>query len=161
MRRLILGTAQPPRRQQAQALVELALVLMAILLLLIGMIDFGRAYTMGVAVQNGAREAARYGAGLAIYSSLASSSTGDPKIRQRLIDAASPALQGCSASSATCTDVYGATWTFTVETPSGRTSGSMLRVSAAGQLPLLSGFLTGVLGITTIQIRGEAAMVII
>jgi len=50
------------RGNQAQALVEFALVLPLLLLLIIGIIDFGRALFVYSEVSNAAREAVRYGA---------------------------------------------------------------------------------------------------
>jgi Flp pilus assembly protein TadG len=46
---------------EGQALIEFALILPLFLLLLFGMIDFGRAYSASVTLTNAAREGARYG----------------------------------------------------------------------------------------------------
>ena len=55
----------PLRRREVgsegQALVEFALLLPLFLLLLFGMIDFGRAYSASVTLTNAAREGARFG----------------------------------------------------------------------------------------------------
>jgi Flp pilus assembly protein TadG len=144
------------KQRAGQAMVELALVLPVVLLLLLGMLDFGRAYVFGVAIQQGAREAARYGAGAAYYPSTIT----DTAIRQRLIDASYPALQGCSATASTCTDGSGVTWAITIS-PVSKTSGAQLGVTAQGSMPLLTGFLTGMVGISQISLQGAAMMVII
>ncbi|HEY8838486.1 MAG TPA: TadE family protein [Dehalococcoidia bacterium] len=56
---------QPLRRTVAesngQAIIEFALLLPLFLLLLFGIIDFGRAYSASVTLTNAAREGARYG----------------------------------------------------------------------------------------------------
>jgi Flp pilus assembly protein TadG len=54
------------RRAPAQALVELALVLPMMLLLLLGMVEFGRAYVAGIALEGAAREGARLASTLVI-----------------------------------------------------------------------------------------------
>lgn len=143
-----------PRKSPSQALVEFAFVLPATLLFLLGMIDFSRAYSLGVAVQEGARQATRYGAEAGIISSIT-----DDLIRQRLILASSPALDGCSNTSTTCTNGFG-TWTFTI-TPAAKTRGSTLVVTANGSVPLMTGFLLRYLGAGSISIQGQATMVIL
>ena len=80
-------------RAQAQAYVEFALVLPLLLLLVLGMIDLGRAFVFGVAVQQGAREAARLGAKAALDPTI-----DDATVFGRLIAASDPALVGCSAT---------------------------------------------------------------
>lgn len=166
-----------PGKTRAQAMVELALVLPVLLILVVGIIDFGRAFVVGVGVQQGAREAARFGANKASQSAIT-----DTQIVQRLIDASMPALQGCTTSGivpgATQSTVAGqacgyGTWDFTVRcsVPSGwttnppscaaRTSGAVLEVTASGSVPLLVGFLTGYVGITDIHIQGDASFVIL
>jgi Flp pilus assembly protein TadG len=54
--------ARLDRGSQAQALVEFALILPLLLLVLIGIIDFGRALFVYSEVSNAAREAVRYAA---------------------------------------------------------------------------------------------------
>ena len=51
------------RSQRGQATTELALSSIALLLLLFGLLDLGRAFYMGVRLQDAAREGARVGAG--------------------------------------------------------------------------------------------------
>jgi hypothetical protein len=53
-------------RSNAQALVELALVLPIMLFLLLGMVEFGRAYVAGIALEGAAREGARLASTLVI-----------------------------------------------------------------------------------------------
>jgi Flp pilus assembly protein TadG len=60
--RLANLAARLDRGSQAQALVEFALVLPLLLLLLVGIIDFGRALFVYSEVSNAAREAVRYAA---------------------------------------------------------------------------------------------------
>lgn len=50
------------RRQAGQATAELILVLPLLLLILLGCLDLGRAFWVWLALANGAREGARYGA---------------------------------------------------------------------------------------------------
>src|ERR1700687_3250520 len=50
----------------AQALVEFALLLPVMLLLLLGLVDFGRAYVAGISLEGAAREGARLASTLAI-----------------------------------------------------------------------------------------------
>lgn len=153
-------------------MIELALILPLVLIMIVGILDFGRAYVVGVGVQQGVREAARFGSNQALAPAAAT----DTQIVQRLIDASMPALQVCtttglnvSQTTSTLTNAscgFG-TWSFTVActVPSGssascspqRTSGAMLRVTANGTVPLMLGFLTGYAGITDIKIQGDAA----
>lgn len=53
--------ARKPGRRRGQALVEFALVVPLLLLLIVIVIDFGRALYVQTAIQNGAREGARFG----------------------------------------------------------------------------------------------------
>jgi len=52
---------RPSKHQQAQAMVEFALVLPILLLLIVGIIEVGRAIFIYSSVVNASREAARYG----------------------------------------------------------------------------------------------------
>lgn len=157
---------------RAQSLVEFAILLPVFMLILFGMIDFGRAFTFGVATQQGAREAARYASRLAINSNVT-----DSTVLQRLIDASNPSLQGCSAvqTQQTC---GGGTWTFTLAvTPPGSAtsyssiataltnstnpylSGGSITVTAQGGVALLGGLCTGGnLCLPSIGVQGQATM---
>jgi Flp pilus assembly protein TadG len=147
-------------------MVELALVLPITLILLLGMIDFGRAFMLGVAAQNAAREAARLGANAFLDSTLT-----DQIIQQRLISAAAPAMPGLSATScalgSSCTDSSGVTWQMTITFNPARTgsplrppSGARVEVTAVGSVPLITGFLTGMVGISQISVQGNATMAV-
>ncbi len=109
-------------RTRGQSLVEFAVVLPVLMLMTLGMIDLGRAFTFGVATQQGAREASRYAARLAVNANVT-----DATVLQRLIDASNPSLQGCFAVQ-TPQSCGGGTWTFTlaVTPPGSATSYSSL-----------------------------------
>lgn len=147
-----------PRRARSQAMVELALVLPVSLLIMMGVLDFGRAYLLNVSVQQGAREAARFASTAASRPIVT-----DTLIRQRLIESSAPAMGGVAdtcTSGAGCTDAMGTVWTITV-TPSGtKTAGSPVTVTAEGQLPLFTGFLTGYVGMSTIRLFGSATFIV-
>lgn len=54
--------AAPAATERGQSLIELVLLLPVLVLVLVGTIDFGRAFTAYITVTNAAREGARYGA---------------------------------------------------------------------------------------------------
>ncbi len=161
------------KRHQAQALVEFTFVLPVLMLLMLGMIDMGRAFTFGVATQQGAREAVRHGTRYSVDTSVVTETT----ILQRLIDSSSPALQGCQPiqTQQTC---GGGTWTFTVAAiPPGSVtaystiaqavanstnpllSGGQITVTAAGSVAMLGGFCSGqALCLPPIAVQGQASM---
>jgi Flp pilus assembly protein TadG len=56
------GGIEKARRERGQAMVELAISSLALLLLVGGMIDLGRAFEFSVAIHNAAYEGARHGA---------------------------------------------------------------------------------------------------
>jgi Flp pilus assembly protein TadG len=157
---------------RAQALVEFAFILPVTLILLLGMIDFGRGFVFGIAVQGGARDAVR----LAAKASYDTSVT-DALVWGRLREASAPALSGCSATSGAQT-CGGGTWTFTMSivTPGGAPytsisearnanalAGSRLTITANGSVGLLSGFRTALfnLSLPQINVQGQASMVIL
>ncbi|MCA1645252.1 MAG: pilus assembly protein [Chloroflexi bacterium] len=160
---------------RAQALVEFAFVLPVLLLLTLGMIDLGRAFTFGVATQQGAREAARQASRLAVNSSVT-----DSMVLQRLIDSSTPALQGCLPVTTTQT-CGGATWTFTLAaTPPGSNtsyasiptavtnstnpflSGGQITVTATGAVAMMAGWCMGQsLCLPPIGVQGQASMAFI
>src|SRR2546421_12123793 len=86
----------PSRRgrhvHQAQALVEFAIVMPVMLLMTLGLIDLGRAFVFGVAVQEGTRQAARVAAS-ANYSNAVAITNSD--VLGRLVAGSNPALAGC------------------------------------------------------------------
>jgi Flp pilus assembly protein TadG len=160
---------------RAQALVEFSLVLPVVLLMTLGMIDLGRAFVFGVAVQEGTRQAVRVAASTNNPMNAATIANAD--VLGRLVAGSNPALTGCSAStgSQTCN---GATWTFTVAVvgPSTATynsveaaraandlTGGKITVTATGSVALLPGVSTGLYGLALPQIavQGQSSMVIL
>jgi len=145
------------------------------MLLTLGMIDMGRAFTFGVAAQQGAREAVRYASRLAVNSS--ASGVSDSTVLQRLIDASSPALDGCLPIT-TSQNCAGATWTFSLAaTPPGSgtsyssipiavanstnpyLSGGQITVTAKGSVAMLGGWCMGQsLCLPPIAVQGQASM---
>ena len=146
-------------RSRAQSIVEFAVILPVMLVLVLGMIDLGRALMFGVAVQNGAREAARVAANAALNPGIATS-----EVIQRLIDASGPALTTCTAGAS---DVSGCPWHVTISpsTISSSSSGSAVTVTIANtsDISFFAGRLTGAMGLslTTFTIQGSASMVIL
>ena len=162
----------------AQAVVEFAVIVPVLLLLVLGMIDLGRAFTFGVSTTQGARESARYASRLAVNSSVS-----DTTVVQRLIDASSPALQGCQAPPTVALGTQqtcgGGAWTFTISaTPPGTAtayrsialaqanstanpllSGGQITVTASGSVALLGGYCLGQsLCLPSIGVHGQATM---
>ncbi|MFZ5754762.1 MAG: TadE/TadG family type IV pilus assembly protein [Bacillota bacterium] len=58
------------QKEKGQALVEMALILPLLLLLVFGIIEFGRIFSAGLVVNHGAREGARLGAVGALDSAI-------------------------------------------------------------------------------------------
>jgi Flp pilus assembly protein TadG len=159
-------------RSRAQSLVELAFVLPVLLLILLGMIDLGRAFVFGVAVQNGAREAARLGSRAAIDSSVT-----DTAVRARLIAASAPALAGCLSTTSSSQSCSVGTWTLGLSivgtdgvtysslsaVPSTALSGAKLTVTAQGSsLSMVAGMVTGMgLRLSAISAQGQAVMMVL
>ncbi|MGD0766358.1 MAG: TadE/TadG family type IV pilus assembly protein [Dehalococcoidia bacterium] len=56
----VLGTSMPPQSQRGATIVEFALIATVFLLLVFGVIDFGRLFQSWVTIQYAAREGARY-----------------------------------------------------------------------------------------------------
>jgi Flp pilus assembly protein TadG len=147
-------------RTRAQALFEFAFVVPVLLVLTLGMIDLGRAFVFGVAVQNGAREAARVAATAGLDPNVTTQ-----VILQRLVDASAPAI-----SSTTCTLPAGATdlsgancpWHATVS-PITRGSGVTVTVRTNRNISFIGGFLTGAFGLSLsqFQVQGSASMVVL
>jgi Flp pilus assembly protein TadG len=143
---------------RAQALVEFAFVVPVLLVLTLGMIDLGRAFVFGVAVQNGAREAARVAATAGLDADVSTHT-----ILQRLIDASSPAI-----SSTTCTagtsDLSGTNcpWHATV-TSITRGSTVTVTVRTNRSISFVGGFLTGAFGmsLSAFSVQGSASMVVL
>jgi Flp pilus assembly protein TadG len=160
------------KAQPAQALVEFAFVLPVILILLLGMIDFGRAFVFGVAAQEGARQAARLAA-----SANNDVNVDDGAVLGRLVASSAPALTGCAANTNANQSCNGGTWTFnvcvsnnggpctTVATArsANTLAGSKVTVTAAGSVSLLAGFQTGAFGLSlpSITVHGQSSMVVL
>jgi Flp pilus assembly protein TadG len=156
---------------RAQALVEFAFVLPIMLLLLLGMIDLGRAFVFGVATQEGSRQAARLAA-----SANYNMQVDDAAVLGRLVAASAPALTGCSATT-TSQSCNGGSWTFNVCVSSSggpcttvaaarsanTLAGSQVTVTATGSVGLFPGLDTGIFGLKLGQIgvRGQSSMVIL
>jgi Flp pilus assembly protein TadG len=164
----LIGGLAP--RKSAQALIEFALILPVMLVMLLGGLDLGRALVYGVAVQDGAREAARLGA---------NGSAGDAPVLRRLIDASAPALTGCAVSWAT-QSCGGGTWTFTMQIvapngtypslfqanagcqlPACALAGSQLTVTASGKVSMFQGITAWGLTLFQIGAQGQASMVML
>jgi Flp pilus assembly protein TadG len=150
-------------------MVEFAFVLPIVLVLTLGLFDLGRAFVMGIAVQEGARQAARLAAAASYDSTI-----DDAAVLGRLVASSNPALVGCSAAANMTQTCGGGTWRFTVEVNGASSTlaaaraantlaGADVRVTAAGAVALLPGFQTGAFGLTLPQIavQGQAAMVVL
>jgi Flp pilus assembly protein TadG len=151
--------------------VEFAFVLPVMLVLLLGMIDLGRAFVFGVSAQEGSREAARLAA-LANYDN----TVDDNAVLGRLVASSAPALSGCTASAGT-QSCNGGSWTFTLCVQNGAGScttiaaaraaqtlaGSQVTITAAGSVALLPGMQTGAFGVSLggITVQGKTTMVIL
>jgi Flp pilus assembly protein TadG len=146
---------QKSARNRAQALVEFALIVPVMLLLVLGMFDLGRAFVFAVAVQNGAREAARMGERAALDPTVTNT-----LILQRLIDASAPALTGCTAQTGTQPSTGCSQWTFTLSPTGTLASGNTLTVTAVGHVSLLGGMNVGGLNLPTITVQGQAEMLV-
>ena len=144
------------------------------LLMTLGMIDFGRAFVFGVAVQEGTRQAARVAAS-ANYSNAVAITNSD--VLGRLVAGSNPALAGCLPQT-TSQSCNGGTWTFSVSVlSSGGTTystveaaraasalaGAQVTVTATGSVALLPGFSTGAFGLRLplINVQGQTAMVVL
>src|ERR1700694_1573807 len=58
---MLRNTSTRRRRQSAQSLTEFALILPVLMLILLGVVDFGRVFYYWTSIANAAREGARYG----------------------------------------------------------------------------------------------------
>lgn len=143
-------------RDRAQALIEFAIIVPVMLVILLGMIDLGRAFVFGVSVQNGAREAARLA-----ERSATDVGVNDAAVLSRLIAASNPALTNCTPSfGAQPTACGGWTFTINVTAPDGTTytsidtakadpqaqtrfPGSEIKVTARGSVSMFAGMNLG------------------
>ncbi len=147
------------------------MIVPVMLVILMGMIDLGRAFVFGVAVQDGAREAARLA-----ERSATDINVGDTAVMGRLVTASNPALTGCAATIGSHPNCGGGSWTFSVNitTPNGTTytsidaakadanyAGSTLTVTATGSVSLLAGVKTSWgMGLFPITVQGQSQMVV-
>jgi Flp pilus assembly protein TadG len=153
--------------------VEFALILPVTMLIVLGMIELGRAFVFGVSVQDGAREAARLAA-KASYDT----TVGDTAVLGRLVAASNPALVGCAGAAWAVPITCGSgTWTLSINIVNGASSystiaaarsagaltGSNMTITAKGAVGLVPGLNTGVPGLTlaNIGVQGQAVMVIL
>ena len=164
--------AKKRNKAAAQAVIEFAILLPAMLLLMLGLIDLGRAFVFGVAVQEGARQAARLAA-----SSGYDVNVDDSAVFGRLVASSAPALSGCPATTTANQVCNGGTWTFSLTIENGgysyatlaaaRTAGALpgakITATARGSVGLLPGVNTGAMGMSMPQIgvQGQAAMVVL
>ena len=145
------------KRDRGQALIEFAIIVPVMLVILLGMIDLGRAFVYGVSVQNGAREAARLAERAATDVNV-----NDAAVLSRLVSASNPALIGCTAARGTQPACGGGDWTFSVDitAPDGtkytsiaaakadpqastRFPGSEIKVTARGSVSMFAGMNLG------------------
>lgn len=141
------------------------------LVLVLGMIDLGRAFVFGVSTQEGSRQAARLAATASYDPTL-----DDTAVLNRLIAASNPSLLSCTPVT-TQQSCGGGSWRFTLSVNSGGTSyssiaaaraanalpGAKVTVTAAGSVALFPGFQTSLFGLSLGQIgvQGQTAMVIL
>jgi Flp pilus assembly protein TadG len=140
---------------RGQALVELALILPIMLLLLLGMIDFGRAYLAGVALQGAAREGAR------LAMDPAQSDTAVQARIQLSAQPVSASLLGISLCTATITPPAtppGCPPTGVMDPRDSSTGGKAVTVTVTTFVPFFTSFLTQQLGFTGIPITASANM---
>jgi Flp pilus assembly protein TadG len=133
---------QSARKEKGAVAVEMAIVLPLLLLILLGIIEFGRALNVQVSLTQAAREGARYAA---IHH-------GEPGFDvQATALAAAPALSGLSVS---VTD--------NASSCSSGSSGSNVQVQTRVALPSLTGFLDagffGAAGIFPLSMTGVGVM---
>jgi Flp pilus assembly protein TadG len=161
--------------------VEFALILPVMLIVVLGLIEIGRAFVFGVGVQDGAHQAARLAANARLNPTIS-----DATVLQRLLDGSSPAMLGCPDISPTTIppltlNCGGGTWTLTMRvTPNGsatsypslsalpssalaQMNGGRVEAKAVGSVSLLAGFAPGWAGIKLqpIQVQGDAVMVVL
>ena len=147
------------------------------LLMTLGLVDLGRAFVFGVAVQEGTRQAARLAGSISVNAIDNGLTLTNADVLGRLVAGSNPALVGCLAQTGTQT-CNGGSWTLTVSVlgPSGGTytsieaasaandlNGGKVTVTAAGSVALLPGVSTGNYGLQLpqIQVHGQSAMVVL
>jgi Flp pilus assembly protein TadG len=133
-----------PRSMKGQALVEFALIVPLLLLLILIIIDFGRAFYIQTALQNGAREGARFGT---IHPTwVTSTNNADPNNISYRAKNEPGGTAGTVTVAITCTTTGGVTYTSAQAGYQGcAVSGSRVDVTVTAQFqaltPLIGGFL--------------------
>ncbi|HEV7665305.1 MAG TPA: TadE/TadG family type IV pilus assembly protein [Chloroflexota bacterium] len=171
MRTFTESSPQGVQRSTGQAIIEFALIAPIMLIMLLGMIDLGRAFVYGVTAQEGARQAARLAA-VANYDS----TIDDSAVLGRLIAASDPALNGC-ASVTTAQTCGGGAWTLSTSVTNGGSTyntianaraanalaGATVTLTASGSVALFPGFQAGAMGMSLpqISVQGQAVMVVL
>jgi Flp pilus assembly protein TadG len=146
----VIGMHVPNRNavssdDQGQSLVEIALALPFLLLLLLGLADFGRAFFYTSAIANAARVGAQYIAYNA--PALSGDAQANAKITQRVCDETGFAPFGTS-----CGAVLGVT-----ASPSPPVSGADVTVTVTYDFDLLSAYLVGrIVGSDPVRLRAVA-----
>jgi hypothetical protein len=124
------------RAREGQSIAELALLLPLLMMILVGCLDVGRAFSVWVVLNNATREGAR-------YASLIPYDTAGIEERTRLDIGAEGLTEPV---------------TVTVDMPFGCVSGNSVGVTAEYSLPLLTSFLFGG---TPLRIRATTWMMIV
>lgn len=125
------------RRQDGQSYVEMALLLPLLILIVMGVLDLGRAFNAHIVVMNAAREGARYGVAHA---------GNDAAIKDRV-------LQEVTGTGVTV-DAGG----IAIEYPNGASAGNPIRVTVTHDFQVIAAL---VLGMETIPVSATAEMEII
>lgn len=164
--------AQTGARARGQALVEFGLILPVLLVIFLGVIDFGRAFYAGVAAQQAARDAARLGAGMSLDDGISTT-----RIQNQLLSGLGWPNADCNG----CQNQLGLNTAPTVRIGgyqsdgtkfgwadgAGSASQALCQTSCGGgqvqvevtfDVPLYTSFLTRVVGLEALPIRGWAAM---
>ena len=124
------------RSENGQAMVEMALVLPILLLLVGGIIDFGWLFYNKLALNNAAREGARYAA---IHYHLSTDWTSDVQLALDLMDEVYSGVDGATAS---------------VNTPENST----ITAEMKARVPILTGIASTILGRDYIDMVGTCTM---
>jgi TadE-like protein len=177
-----MNALRRPERSRGQGLVEFALVLPVFMVILISMVDLGRAIWANNSVANAAREAARFAAvhggscedlsGSVCSSSnycpvgpkgpdtavpSASSSCPYPSpSKQSIYDTATGFLVG-GGSSTTVTACYGTSCSGNTDTQSTNVRGTPVTVSVSTQVPMILG---SFLGFSTMTVNATSTMLV-
>ena len=122
------------KKERGAAAIELALILPLLLLVLFGIMEFGRAYNVQVSLTQAAREGARYAAVHYQEGGLN--------------------VSGAALSAAPALDGLGVTVT---DNASSCAPGSNVNVTTSVSLPSMTGFLDGI-GIFPLNLSGVAVM---